>query len=253
MNKPLFFPRIQSKITEKDNLFSSHTGKRGKLVNIFGDRNLSYSYFNENYLPDTKKYGDLYFFLNQVHSDQILNFCSDLYEKVSLGYPEYFFTGDAVITSLTNVFLCIKTADCYPVFIYDKAGTVTSAIHAGRKGLELDIIFKTIRKITSIYNILPKDLLLKAGPGICIQHYSVDRATYKNFYRKEPELEENFTVLKIDLKKNIIEQAVKAGIPLANIQVANICSFQDNQFFSYRRGDLTERQINLTGILNDGE
>ncbi|MBI9069589.1 MAG: laccase domain-containing protein, partial [Salinivirgaceae bacterium] len=41
---------------------------------------------------------------------------------------------DALITNISGKVLCIKTADCAPILLYNAKSSVIAAIHAGWKG-----------------------------------------------------------------------------------------------------------------------
>ena len=51
---------------------------------------------------------------------------------------------DAVITSIPNVCLCVSTADCVPVLLYDSARGVIASVHAGWRGTVGKIVAHTI-------------------------------------------------------------------------------------------------------------
>src|ERR1035437_10514866 len=99
--------------------------------------------------------------LNQVHGDDIFvikpqgNYFSSCDE---LNY-------DAIITCRTNLAICIKTADCVPVFIVDKVQKVIAAVHAGWRGTALGISTKVIRLMQHRYGSLPQNILAAIGPS----------------------------------------------------------------------------------------
>ena len=55
--------------------------------------------------------------------------------------------GDGFFTSKNNIALGILTADCAPVFVYDKKLKIIGAAHAGWKGAYKGIIKKLIFSI----------------------------------------------------------------------------------------------------------
>ena len=73
--------------------------------------------------------------LNQVHGDDIfvIKPFGDYYSSSeALNY-------DAIVTNRTNLAICIKTADCVPVFIVDQAKKIIAVVHAGWRGTALEI------------------------------------------------------------------------------------------------------------------
>lgn len=71
-------------------------------------------------------------FLKQTHSDIVV-------ESPSAESRE----ADAHLTDQHKIALCIQTADCIPIMIYDPETEAIAAIHAGWRGVELEIIQKT--------------------------------------------------------------------------------------------------------------
>ena len=77
------------------------------------------------------------YWINQSHSDRVIKLPSiDLY-------------GDAVFTYEKNLVCAVRTADCLPILLANKNGTMVAAIHAGWRGLGLGIIEKTLDIINS--------------------------------------------------------------------------------------------------------
>ena len=72
--------------------------------------------------------------LHQTHSDRVLNADNS---NLNDADAHFSFTSDQAI--------CIRTADCLPVFIYDKKSHGVVAIHAGWRGIENKIIIKAFR------------------------------------------------------------------------------------------------------------
>ena len=52
---------------------------------------------------------------------------------------------DSMITTLPNVLLCVSTADCVPVFLYDPIGHVAAMVHSGWRGTLAGIAANTVR------------------------------------------------------------------------------------------------------------
>ena len=73
----------------------------------------------------------------QVHSDNVLW----MHEA---GRPE---ATDAVITDRPGLCVCVKTADCIPVLLYDTKQRLVAAVHAGWRGTVSRIVQKTIKQM----------------------------------------------------------------------------------------------------------
>ena len=190
--------------------------------------------------------------LNQVHGDGILvvgaegaNFSS----KSELSY-------DAIVTNSPGLAICIKTADCVPVFMVDKAKKVIAAVHAGWKGTALAISAKVIRLMRLRYGSQPQDILAAIGPSIGLCCYEVDNAAAEAFRAHKDN--ESFLFPKsanknkwmVDLPEANRRQLLDCGIPAANIELSGYCTMcNQNIFFSHRgSGGITGRQINFMMI-----
>jgi polyphenol oxidase len=77
--------------------------------------------------------------LRQTHSDIVVKSPFSGSEP-----PE----ADAHITKSRRVALCVRTADCIPVFIHDPSSGFIAGIHAGWRGIENEIIRKTADRLT---------------------------------------------------------------------------------------------------------
>ena len=105
----------------------------------------------------------------QVHSDNVLW----MHEA---GRPE---ATDAVITDQPGLPVCVKTADCIPVLLYDTRQRIVAAAHAGWRGTVSRIVQKTVRQM---HPLDPKDLHSIIGPGISLQQFEVGDEVYEAFF-----------------------------------------------------------------------
>ena len=104
----------------------------------------------------------------QVHSD---NIC--WMEKA--GRPEQ---TDAVITDQPGLCVCVKTADCIPILLYDTKKHIVAAVHAGWRGTVARIISKTIKQMQPV---CPDDIHAIIGPGISLDWFEVGDEVYDAF------------------------------------------------------------------------
>ena len=105
----------------------------------------------------------------QVHSDNV----QWMHEA---GRPE---ATDAVITDQPGLPVCVKTADCIPVLLYDTRQRIVAAVHAGWRGTVSRIVQKTVRQM---HPLDPKDLHAIIGPGISLQQFEVGDEVYDAFF-----------------------------------------------------------------------
>ncbi|MBU0558592.1 MAG: peptidoglycan editing factor PgeF [Bacteroidetes bacterium] len=141
---------------------------------------------------------------------------------------------DALITAKKNVGLAVSTADCTPIFIFDKSKKVIAAIHSGWKGTQLKIVDKTLHKLFSEFGCKPADLICYIAPSISQKNYEVG-AEFGGLFSGKYLIERNGKYL-LNVSQINYDILVSNHIPLKNIQASNLCSFENDQLFhSYRR------------------
>lgn len=181
-------------------------------------------------------------FSGQTHDDKVV-----LINHSFLNLPEHNrniqLNGvDAMITNESNICLCILTADCASVLLYD---TVTPAIgiaHAGWKGTVKKIAAKTITAMTENFGSNPENIVAAIGPCICADSFEVGEEVAGIFNDTFPE-NEGIVIRKPQWPKphaDIVAANVsilkESGIHPVNIETSGICTYQNNDiFFSARK------------------
>lgn len=145
---------------------------------------------------------------------------------------------DAVISNVAGVAVGISTADCIPVLVYDPAHKAAAAIHAGWKGTRLRIVEKAMQMMSQTFGTLPQECTAAIGPGISQDSFEVGQEVVELFSEAGFDMT-LYTIMKakphIDLKEINRQQLLAAGLTSANIQVSEIDTFTNTQFFSARR------------------
>ena len=152
---------------------------------------------------------------------------------------------DALITQEKNLFLVVKTADCVPILLYDKINKVIAAVHSGRKGTEKNIIFHTLKIFFEHFFCKAENIVAKIGPSISGENYPLNKNEWENFVGKT-KVAQIFPY--IDLSKVIKAQLKENKILQENITHYNICTYANQDYFSYRENHTMERQISLIGV-----
>jgi hypothetical protein len=159
---------------------------------------------------------------------------------------------DAVMTNLADVCIGVSTADCIPLLIYDPRHRAVAAIHAGWRGTVQRIAQQTLADMTAAYGSLPADLCIQIGPGISLDSFEVGDEVYDAFAAAGfdmPSISRREEKWHIDLPECNRLQLIAAGVPDANISVADICTVkQSDTFFSARRLGIQSGRI-FTGII----
>ncbi len=158
---------------------------------------------------------------------------------------------DAVVTHLKDFCLCVSTADCVPVILYDKDKQVIAAIHAGWRGTVGRIVEKTIGVMKSQYGTDGKDVIACIGPSISLESFEVGDEVYAAFEEAGFDMNRiarRYEKWHLDLwEANRIQLLAHDVLP-EHIEVAGICTYlQHEDFFSARRLGIKSGRI-LSGI-----
>ncbi len=186
----------------------------------------------------------------QVHKDVVMKVENC---HIGMGVTKKTLTdnADGLITDIENIPLCIFTADCVPVLIADKKGSVVSAVHSGWRGTAMEITVNAINMMTDCYGIKKEDIICAIGPCISKCCFEVSRevideiikikGSESTFYAKE---NDKYMLDLKELNKIIL---LNAGIHERNIDVSEMCTkCRDDLFFSYRRqGDKAGRNASF--------
>ena len=160
---------------------------------------------------------------NQIHSDNVLY----------IDKPGIYNDVDGLITNIKyNIILQIQTADCVPIFLYDKKNKNIGLIHSGWKGTHKRIVLKAL-EILKYNDSELKNIMVVLGPFIksCCFEVRHDVAQYFN----SQFVINNKNKTYIDLGSKIKYDLISNGILKKNIYISNICSKDDLSCNSYRR------------------
>lgn len=210
------------------------------IIHFFGYK--PFSYLNDNihdYFNISKNIKILK--VNQIHSNKVINFTK---ENIDIKYD-----ADGLVTTLDNVALVIKTADCQSILLYDKTKKVIGNIHAGWKGTLNKIIDNALNIFIEEYHSNPKDIIACINPSLlkCCSEFSVNEyELFKREFSKFIEKKDNAKYI-IDLTNINRYLMLKKGLKEENIFISNLCTSCNNHFFySYRKDNHTkDRNISI--------
>lgn len=172
------------------------------------------------------------FWLEQIHSNTIVQANSDLI------LPK----ADASFTTQKNVVCVVMTADCLPVLMCSKNGEKIAAIHAGWRGLESEIISKTVEALQTT------DVMVWLGAAIGAQRFEVGDDVRDTFLKKSADYVEAFQENGTQWLADIYQLA---RIELEHLGITEVfggefCTVTDaERFYSYRRDKKTGRMATL--------
>ena len=96
---------------------------------------------------------------------------------------------DALITNKKGICICVQTADCVPVFLFDPEKMVISVVHSGWRGTVQRIVENAILKMSTTYQSKPENILAAIGPSISAIHYEVGDEVVQAIQKNIPNAE----------------------------------------------------------------
>jgi len=158
---------------------------------------------------------------------------------------------DALISNKRGVMLTILTADCVPILLFDTKHSVVGAVHAGWRGTEQEIVFKTVKKMQKEFGSNPKDIIAGVAPSIGRCCYEVGEDVAKHFFRYNNIYKQKNGKFMLDLPNINKIQLQKAGLLEKNIEMSAICTACEvTDYFSYRKEQgCSGRFISMIGLI----
>ncbi len=171
------------------------------------------------------------------------------------------YQADGSFTSQSGVVCIVMTADCLPILLCNKKGSVVAAVHAGWRGLLNGIIGVAVKKLET-----PADQILAwLGPAIGPQSFEVRDDLREAFVKNDCKAKNAFS-----LRSSIELTTESIGRPkdksdgfwladiyqLAELQLQRLgiehiygkkwCTYKERAlFYSYRRDGVTGRMASL--------
>ncbi|QOJ24481.1 MAG: peptidoglycan editing factor PgeF [Gammaproteobacteria bacterium] len=185
------------------------------------------------YIPNDPKW------LKQVHGTSAV-----WIDETEAATPE----GDAVLSRTQGTVCAVMVADCLPVFLCDKAGTMVGIVHAGWRGLAGGIIEQSVAAMQGDCG----SLMAWLGPAIGSAHFEVGKDVYEAFVRHDTQAVRAFTPRDSEREEKWLadifllarQRLNSAGI--TEIYGGGVCTYSDPaRFFSYRRDGETGRMAAL--------
>ena len=152
---------------------------------------------------------------------------------------------DGLVTEDPELILSLQTADCLPIFLFDKLNHIRGLIHAGWRGTKNKIVENAL-KIMLMKGSTLSDIIVVIGA-------SIHKCCYEIGEELVPFFDEN-CIYSIDGKKYLslqeqtLQNLSKIGILKNNIHINERCTFMDINLSSYRRDkDSSGRMLSFMG------
>lgn len=171
----------------------------------------------------------------QVHSNnvQFIN-CSGSFNNT-----------DGLLANKSNIILSLQTADCLPIFLFDKSNHIKGLIHSGWKGTKNKIIQKALSIMLSKGSIA-SDIIIIIGASIQKCCYEIGDELIPFFNNECIYIINDKKYL--SLQEQILIDVSKFNIPVSNIHINKRCTFSDADLSSYRKdGDDAGRMLSFLG------
>lgn len=152
---------------------------------------------------------------------------------------------DAAVSRTPGTVCAVLTADCLPVLLADRAGTVVAAAHAGWRGLCAGVLERTVAAMDTD----PGQLLAWLGPAIGPEAFQVGDEVRAAFLAVDAAAAAAFRPdgpgkWRADLYALARQRLARAGVQAR--YGGGLCTFSDpGRFFSYRRDGTTGRMASL--------
>lgn len=168
---------------------------------------------------------------------------------------------DASFTTKHNVVCVTMTADCLPVLLCDKKGTVVAAVHAGWRGLCDGVIEAAVNKMA----VDKSEVLAWLGPAIGPTAFEVGSEVREQFIqidaqaalafkpvvnRLEPQLNDKWLCDMYLIAKQRLNRLGVTHIYGGSVN-EDFCTYTDDaRFFSFRRDNVTGRMASLIWLVD---
>jgi hypothetical protein len=125
----------------------------------------------------------------------------------------------------------VRVADCVPVLLADPVAGVVGAVHAGRIGVTLDVVGRTVERMRSLG---AGEVRAWIGPHVCGRCYEVPAELRDEVAAVVPATrsETSWGTPALDLGAGVAAQLAAAGVPSVSVER---CTLEDDRLHSYRR------------------
>ncbi len=213
-----------------------------------GDLGPSHSDERDKYLKANRINSDKVFYMEQVHGGNV-----SLINKDTLANKLHVLSGaDSLITQEKDIYLGVVVADCAPILVYnpDQDKPLVAAIHAGWRGLDARVVFKTMLAIEKL-GADPAKSKVWIGSHICTNCFEFGKTEATRFLSYDGAVRRHngdLTKVLLNLDNIIIGQLKEFGVPDESISIDNRCTKEDQDLFSYRRDKTSDRNLYLIGL-----
>ena len=223
----------------------------GFSVGAYGELNVSFAVGEESTLVAQNRHliasvfgleSHKLLFGRQIHERTIRVIKPDFFERPPEERHQQLTAVDGLITNLKEVCLCILSADCAGILLFDPQESVIGAIHAGWRGTVKKIATSAIDIMQQNFDCQASNIVAAIAPCIGVDSYEVGDEVASEFVEifgeNETIINRTYAKAHVDVAAANRRLLIDSGLSPANIAVSGACTFENNdQFYSARKGD----------------
>jgi hypothetical protein len=171
--------------------------------------------------------------LEQVHGRDVIVIARD--SALPSARPK----ADVLVSDRPDVALAVRAADCVPLLMADERTGAVAAVHAGWRGTAASAAVAALDAMREAFGSRPDDIVAVIGPSIGACCYEVGTELVDAFAaagharhlidrwfvaQPPPRGSRQPSTLRLDVAGANRDQLVLAGVPLARIHVAGLCT-----------------------------
>jgi YfiH family protein len=187
--------------------------------------------------------------LHQVHGADVVEVGPDVAPGPVTAALETLPRADGLLTTLPDVTLVVRVADCLPVVLADPDAGVVAALHVGRAGLVGGIV---AAGLAAVRRRGAERVVAWLGPSVCGRCYEVPAALREEVAAVVPQAwaETSWGTPGVDVAAGVRAQlADGGGVELVD---ASRCTLEDPNLFSFRRdGERAGRSAGLVRLVGE--
>lgn len=170
--------------------------------------------------------------LSQVHGPDVVQVTAANAAALCAVPPQ----ADAAVTREPGVVLTVRTADCLPVLLADRDGTVLGVAHAGWRGLAAGVLDATVAAM----EVPAREIVAWFGPAIGPTAFEVGADVHRAYCDPDPGSAVHFVPTGREGKWHADLPALArrrlARLGIVDVAGGSWCTFSDDtRFFSWRR------------------
>lgn len=168
-------------------------------------------------------------YATQVHGADVINV-----EDPAAATLDSVGEADGLVTAVPGLALAVLVADCVPVLLADPVARVVGVAHAGRRGVELDIVGEVLAAMRTL-GASGADVRAVVGPSACGRCYEVPVAMRDEVAARAPGASSttSWGTAALDLPGAVDARLRSLGV--GHVARDARCTIEDPSLFSHRR------------------